>query len=171
MQEFFVLFVQLFGGLNFKEKRKCKQLARESYVCTRLVAFLGTCCAPSHFAAIVQGGGVWAEWWQNEGTCSVAVRKRNQHRAVGTQNGQLHGRQSHRMAALFLVTLPQCPLMIVTLSINFILLTTSNFPVLNIIFPVTVVFKLIFNFLTKFMYVCVCYVCMYVFVWCMCVYV
>lgn len=74
MQEFFVLFVQLFGGLNFKEKGKCKQLARESCVCTRLIAFLdtccvytltvflGTCCAPSHFVATVQGGGVQAEW-------------------------------------------------------------------------------------------------------------
>lgn len=37
MQEFFVLFVQLFGGVNFKEKRKCKQLAKESCVCTWLV--------------------------------------------------------------------------------------------------------------------------------------
>lgn len=37
MQEFFVLFVQLFGGLNFKEKRKCKQLARGSCVCTRFI--------------------------------------------------------------------------------------------------------------------------------------
>lgn len=62
MQEFFVLFVQLFGGLNFKEKRKCKQLARESCVCTRLIAFPGTCYVPSPFVATVQDGSVRAEW-------------------------------------------------------------------------------------------------------------
>lgn len=61
MQELFVLFVQFFGSLNFKERRICQQLTRENSVCPSLIVLLGACCVPSGFAGTDHNGGFQVE--------------------------------------------------------------------------------------------------------------